>query len=123
MTRSLSVALISPPRPLTATTPRLLQLPIYSGHQFRFLDRLANRLDRLFDVDNHAAPQPFRWAAPHADDLQHSLSIPLGDDGGDLGRTQIQTDYDISPTGLFVSHQELRSLLPTTTCPAKRMSI
>jgi len=40
-----------------------------AGHQFRFIDGLADRMNGLVDIDHHASAQANRRVGPHADDI------------------------------------------------------
>ena len=101
--RRTSSRVISRFLPATATTPRLLNAltcvpdsPRWTesistpAGQLRLVDRLLDRLDRRLEVDDHAPPDPARVRQPHPDDVEPAVVGHLADDGGDLGRADVQ---------------------------------
>src|SRR5256712_13479184 len=63
------------------------------GHQLGLLDRPADRLHRLLDVDDDALAEPARRRRPDTDDLDTALRH-LGDDHADLVGAYIETDHE-----------------------------
>jgi hypothetical protein len=60
--------------------------------QLGLLDRLLDRLDRLLEVHHRATADAARVGGPDADDLDIAVVGHLADDGGDLGRPDVEPD-------------------------------
>src|SRR5690625_210599 len=68
------------------------------------LHRLPYRFDRPFQVDDHTFAQAVTRYRTLTDDIEHTVTGDLADDGADLGGTDVQTHDDA-----FVTHY-IRSL-------------
>jgi len=62
------------PFDVTAGNPGKNRLNFTTGHQFRFLECLANCGNRAFNVDNHALAHTTRRAGANANDIKSFLS-------------------------------------------------
>ncbi len=86
------------------------RLDLATGHQLGFLNRLANCIDRTFDIDDDTLTQPPRRAGTNTDDIK-TLVCQCPDYGTDFRCTNIQADNQIFPLCVHVS--PLPSLLLT----------
>ncbi len=62
------------------------------GHQLGFFDRLLDRLDRRFEVDDDAAADAARFGDAEADDVEALAVEHLADDGRHLRRADVEPD-------------------------------
>src|SRR5207249_582585 len=95
------------------------------GHQLGLLDRPADRLHRLLDVDDDALAEPARRRRPDTDDLDTALHH-LGDDHADLVGADVETDHEraLPGHGSYVARRAgaaaLAGCVRTITSSSKR---
>jgi hypothetical protein len=74
-----------------------------AGHELRFLDRLLDRVDGRFEIDDDAALDAARFRHPDAHDVEAPVVEALADDADDRGGAYVEP-HDIS---LSTSHSAL----------------
>src|SRR5690606_35910691 len=66
-----------------------------SGSKLRLFHRRSDRLHRLVNVDDNPPVQPFAGRLPHTQYMDAVLFVDRSDHGTDLGRSDIESCYDL----------------------------
>src|SRR5262249_5926828 len=83
-------------------------------HQLGFLDRLADRLHRRFDIDHHALAQALGLRLSQADQLEAAVGQNLGYRHHDFGGADIDADDEI----LVIRFHDFLGAVPDALPPA-----
>ena len=91
-------------------------MDVAARHQFSFLDRTLDRMDRRLDVYDDALLQSARRVRADADNFDVAFLVYLTDDRNDFGRTNVQSDNQVLVRSLSHSAPLDASISPSACC-------